>query len=775
MFKKITVIGSGLMGSAIAAHFANAGCHVYLLDVVDKDNLNRSNIPTKAIKNLLKTKPNPLTLNSNIQLIEPGNIDDDLNKINESEWVIEAIIENLEIKKTLYKKIDAIMKKDLIISSNTSTIPINLLTSGLSLNFKKNFMITHFFNPPRYLKLLEVVRSNELNNEIFNKVKSYCDINLGKTVIETKDTAGFIGNRIGIFWIERSANEAINLKLTVEEADFIIKNIFYVPKTGVFGLIDIVGLDLIPLVVSSLLNNIPKNDYYKKVHKIPEIFKYMLENKFIGRKGSGGFYKLHTTNNNLKVKYSLNLETKNYSISSKPSIQNIELIRNNLKDFLLKDNKYSKYAFFVLSEVLYYVLKITEEISYSIIDIDEAMKNGFGWKYGPFEIIDKIGPEFLKEIFIKSKKDIPKLLKNIENKNYYKTESNLIKYFDFKSSNYKILEREDGILLLSDIKKLQKPISQINTASLWDIGNKVTLFELHSKGNTIDMATLKFLNQSIDIVSSSYESMIIYNEGEFFSAGANLGEALFLGNLGLESEVEKNILRKGQEVYTKLKYSNFPVVSAPFNLALGGGCEILLHSNFVQAHVESYIGLTEAALGILPAWGGCKELLSRFKENNNIPNGPMVPIIKSFELIGMAKVSSSAHEAKKLGYLKSGDGITMNRNRLLFDAKNKAIELSKDFTPPNKSTYRLPGKTSILALTLVINNMKLNGQISEYDKYIGEKIAYVLSGGETDIHKELSEENILNLEKNAIYELITKDSTLERLEYVLETGKYLRN
>ena len=281
MFKKITVIGSGLMGSAIAAHFANAGCHVYLLDVVDKDNLNRNNISSKAIKNLSKIKPNPLTLNSNIRLIEPGNIDDDLTKINESEWVIEAIIENLEIKKTLYKKIDAIMKKDLIISSNTSTIPINLLTSGLSVNFKKNFLITHFFNPPRYLKLLEVVRSNELNNDIFNKVKSYCDINLGKTVIETKDTAGFIGNRIGIFWIERSVNEAINLKLTVEEADLIIKNIFNVPKTGVFGLIDVVGLDLLPLVVNSLLKNIPKNDYYKKVHKIPEIFIYMLENNIM--------------------------------------------------------------------------------------------------------------------------------------------------------------------------------------------------------------------------------------------------------------------------------------------------------------------------------------------------------------------------------------------------------------------------------------------------------------------------------------------------------------
>ena len=774
MFKKITVIGSGLMGSAIAAHFANIGCEVNLLDVVDKKDENRSNISNKAIKNLLKIKPSPLTLKSNINLIKSGNIEDDLNQINESDWVVEAIIENLNIKKELYEKIDKIMRNDLIISSNTSTIPINQLTEGLSLKFKKNFLITHFFNPPRYLKLLEIVKSKEVNIEIFEKIKLFCDLNLGKTVIETKDTAGFIGNRIGIFWIERAAVEAIKHDLSIEEADIIIKNLFGVPKTGVFGLIDVVGLDLIPLVVKSLLNNIPANDYYKSVHQVPEIFQFMLDNKLIGRKGSGGFYKL-VDEDNKKIKHSLNLNSKKYSKSFKPNIQNIKLIKKDLKDFLINDDKYSKYALSIISDVLYYVLNITEEISHNILDIDEAMKNGFGWKFGPFELLDNIGPLFIKDIFIKSKKDIPILLDKIADNSFYKVQSNKINYYDFKTNKFKNLKRPDGVILLSDIKKIQKPIVNINTASLWDIGNKVTVFEFHSKSNTIDMATLEFLNQSIDIVSNSYQSMIIYNEGEFFSAGANLGEALFLGNLGLDSEVEKNILKKGQEVYSKLKYSEFPVISAPFNLALGGGCEILLHSNYVQAHIESYIGLTEAALGILPAWGGCKELLSRFSKQKTLAKGPMPSIIKTFELIGMAKVSTSAHEAKELGYLKNNDGITINRNRLLYDAKMKALELSKDFTPPNKSTYNLPGKTSILALTLAINSMRQNGQISNYDKYIGEKIAFVLSGGDTNINKELSEENILNLEKDAIYELISKNLTLERLEHVLETGKYLRN
>jgi len=757
------------MGSAIAAHLANAGCKVNLLDIADKKHENKNHLADLALNKLTKIKPSPLTLKSNLKLIKIGNIDENLDVINESEWVIEVIIENLEIKKNLYKKIDEIMQDDLIVSSNTSTIPIKLLSEGLSNKFKKNFLITHFFNPPRYLKLLEIVKSDDTDNGIVKKINDFCDINLGKTVIETKDTPGFIGNRIGIFWIERAAVEAIKSGLTVEEADSTIMNTFKVPMTGVFGLIDVVGLDLIPPVVKSLLLNIPKSDYYHSVHKTPEIFQFMLENKMIGRKGDGGFYKLININNK-KIKHSLDLSTREYQICSKPKI-----INKNLKKFLDKDDKFSKYAWNVLSEVLYYVLTIAEEISLDINSIDEAMKNGFGWQLGPFEIIDKIGVSFLIEKLKDSKKTIPSILNDIGENKFYQLESNQIKYFDFVSKKYATLNRLKGVLLLTDIKKTNKPLKKISTASLWDIGDQITVFEIHSKSNTLDMATMEFLNQCIDIVTSSFKAMIIYNEGDFFSAGANLGEALFLGNIGLDKEVEKNILLKGQEVYSKLKYSKFPVIAAPFNLALGGGCEIILHSNYVQAHIESYIGLTEAALGILPAWGGCKELLSRFSSNKKIPKGPMPAIIKTFELIGMAKVSTSAHEAKKIGLLKETDGITMNRNRLLFDAKMKAIEMSKNYKIPEKNIYCLPGRTALSAIKLSLENMKSNGAISQYDKFIGEKIAYVLSGGDTDITKELLEENILKLEKDAIYNLMKENLTIERLEHILETGKYLRN
>ena len=762
------------MGSAIAAHFANSGCKVNLLDIVDIKNKNKNHIVDQALKKLLKIKPSPLTLNSNIKLIKSGNLEENLNLINDADWVIEAIVEDLDIKKELYKKIDEIMKEDLIVSSNTSTIPIKLLTEGLSNKFKKNFLITHFFNPPRYLKLLEIVKSEETKLKILKSINNYCDIKLGKTVIETKDTPGFIGNRIGIFWIERAVVEAINSNLSVEEADAIIMKVFKVPKTGVFGLIDVVGLDLMPAVVNSLLKNIPKNDYYHSVHQTPEIFKFMLEKKMIGRKGKGGFYKL-VNKDDKKIKYSFNLNSREYYVSSKIKIENFKLIKKNLQKYLNKKDKFSKYAWNVLSDVLYYILCIADEISLDIVSIDEVMKNGFGWQIGPFEIIDKIGQSFLKEKFINSNKNIPILLEQIGNDKFYKIDGKEIKFFDFKLKDYRVLKRLEGIILLSDIKKINQPIIKINSASLWDIGDKITVFEIHSKSNTIDMDTLEFLNQVIDIVSSSYKSMIIYNEGDFFSAGANLGEILFLGNIGLETEVDKKILTKGQDVYTKLKYSNFPVVSAPFNLALGGGCEIILHSNYVQAHIESYIGLTEAALGILPAWGGCKELLARFSKVDTIPKGPMPPVIKAFELIGMAKVSTSAHEAKKFGYLNYSDGITMNRNRLLYDAKMKAIELAENFEPPKKYVYHLPGETGNVAIKLAINNMKAIGQISAYDKYVREKIAYVLSGGDTDITKEVLEENILKLEKDAIYKLMKENLTIERLEHILETGKYLRN
>ena len=774
MIKNVTVIGAGLMGAGIAAHLTNAGTNVTLLDIPDNSSHNRNNLADQAISKLMKVKPAAFTLPKNANLIKTGNIDDHLHLINESDWVIEVIIEDLKLKKNLYEKIEKIMKDNLIISSNTSTIPLSKLTEGRDKKFKSNFFITHFFNPPRYLRLLEIVGSNNSDSKFKKDLIEFCDNKLGKSVIDCKDTPGFIGNRIGVFWMIVAAEKAIKMGLNVEEADTVISSVFGAPKTGIFGLLDLVGLDLMPHVMSSMTEHLDKNDEYNLYSKPPEIFDYMLENNLIGRKGIGGFYKLEKVNGK-KVKTSINLVSKEFSVSKKPSIQSTRLAKKNLIKFLEIKDKYSEYALSVVLEFISYTLNHAEDIANDLLSIDNAMKNGFGLASGPFELMDKLGKTWIKEKFLETNIKIPKILNNLTEEKFYKVEDQKLKFFDFISNKFVNLNRPNGIILLSDIKKIREPIQKISTASLWDLGDGVTVFEIHSRGNSIDMSTMQFLDKSIDVVSNSYKAMVIYNEGSMFSAGANVGEALFLGNIGLEIELVDKIVEYGQKVYQKLKYSNFPVISAPSGMALGGGCELLLHSNFVQAHVESYIGLTEAALGICPAWGGCKELLSRFENNKNMPNGPMPAIMKAFQTIGLAKTSTSALEAREIGFLRSEDGITMNKDRLLHDAKLVAINLIETYVKPEKLTYRLPGRTAFAALELGLKGMFDNGQISEHDKFIGQQIAVILSGGETDMLNEVDEDHILKLESNSIQTLFKQPKSQERIEKLLETGKIIRN
>ena len=774
MIENVTVIGSGLMGAGIAAHLSNAGIKVLLLDVLDKNSKNRNNLADQALKRLSKIKPSPLTLSRNTRLIETGNIDDHLKLINESDWVIEVIIEDLDIKKNLYEKIERIMNDNLIVSSNTSTIPIKKLIEGRNKKFKSNFFVTHFFNPPRYLKLLEVVSSNDSNTKFKDILSNFCDIELGKTVIECKDTPGFIGNRIGVFWMMSASLKAIEMGLTVEEADAIISSVFGAPKTGVFGLLDVVGLDLMPHVLSSMIDNLDASDEYHSYKNIPEIFNYMLENKLIGRKGVGGFYKLEVVDGR-KIKKSIDLSTKEFSESKKPAIESLKLVKKNLNMFLELNENYSQYAWAVLSEVILYTLNHASEISNDIISIDSAMKNGFGLMFGPFELMDKLGKTWIKDKLSIEGYSIPSILEQLPEEKFYKVDEGKFKFFNFSKVAFDQLERAKGVLILSDIKKSNKPIDKISTASLWDIGDGVTVFEIHSRGNSIDMSTMQFLSKSIDIINSSYKAMIIYNEGAMFSAGANVGEALFLGNIGLETELVDKIVENGQRVYQKLKYSKFPVISAPSGMALGGGCELLLHSNFIQAHVETYIGLTEAALGICPAWGGCKELLHRFSNSKTMPKGPMPSIMKTFQTIGLAKTSTSGPEAREIGFLSENDGITMNRDRLLYDAKIVAIKMIKDFVPPEKPVYRLPGRTAYSAIEIGLNGMEDAGQISLHDKFIGKQIANILSGGDTDILNEVDEDHILKLESNAIQTLFKEPKSQERIETLLETGKIIRN
>jgi 3-hydroxyacyl-CoA dehydrogenase len=768
--QKVAVIGAGVMGVSIAAHISNAGIPVYLLDIVPKDAANRNIIAETAIQKLLKAEPAPFMHKNNARLVTPGNIEDHLHWLADADWVIEAVIEDPQIKKSLYQKLEAVCRKDCLISSNTSTLPLKLLVQDMPENFKQRFMITHFFNPPRYMRLLELVSGPLSRPELVSAISAFADINLGKNCVTCKDTPGFIGNRIGIYWLQRGLLEAIDLGLTVEQADAVMSSPFGIPKTGIFGLLDLVGLDLIPHILNGMKAALPPEDGFHQVNRIPELVQKMIADGYTGRKGKGGFYRLNKINGE-RVKESINLQTDEYSRSEKPDPDTIKTAKKaGLQTFLSSADTTAIYAWRVLSKTLSYAASLVPEISDDIVAIDAAMHEGYNWKYGPFELLDQIGVSWFVDKLHAENRDVPPLL--AEKRPLYKVISGELTFADL-SGNYHPVPRAEGVLLLSDIKLLGPAVLENPSASLWDIGDGVACLEFHSKMNTLDMNTMTLIRQSIDKVSSEFSALVIHNEGENFSAGANLGLLIQAIHNSDWAAVEQLIVQ-GQQTYKALKFAPFPVVGAPSGLALGGGCEILLHCDTIQAHAELYMGLVEVGVGLIPAWGGCKEYLRRLILTKR-PRGPIPPVAKAFETIGLAKVSKSAIEAKELLFLGNSDAITMNKNRLLADAKVKALSLAKNYATPEPCVYPMPGKTAGILLSMGIKAFRLLGKATNYDVEVSEKLAYVLSGGDSDITSPLTEDDLLTLEREAFMALVKQPGTLARLEHMLETGKPLRN
>ncbi|MBL6986107.1 MAG: enoyl-CoA hydratase/isomerase family protein [Methylobacter sp.] len=768
--KKVAVIGAGVMGAGIAAHIANAGIPVYLLDIIPKEGNNRNSIAEAAITKMLKTEPAPFMHKNNARLVTPGNIEDHLDWLIDVDWVIEAVIENPAIKKSLYQKLDGICRPDTLISSNTSTLPHKLLIRDMPNSFKQRFMITHFFNPPRYMRLLELVSGSETRPELVDAVSRFADINLGKESVTCKDTPGFIGNRIGIYWLQCGLLEAIELGLTVEQADAVMSLPFGIPKTGVFGLLDLVGLDLIPHILGGMKLALPKEDAFHQVNHLPELVQTMIADGYTGRKGKGGFYRLNKIDGK-RVKESISLQTGAYQRSDKFALPALPKTQDQLREFLTRDDALGRFAWQVLSNTLVYSAGLIPEIADDLVSIDTAMCLGYNWKYGPFELLDRIGVDWFVDRLLTENREVPPLPANRHS--LYKVESGKRLYADL-SGNYQPVRRKDGVLLLADIKLQVPAVLENPSASLWDIGDGVACLEFHSKMNTLDMDSLALVRQSVEKVNSDFSALVIYNDTDNFSAGANL--TLLVQAIHTEdwSAVEQ-LIKQGQQTYQALKYAPFPVVAAPSGLALGGGCEILLHCDAIQAHAELYVGLVEVGVGLVPGWGGCKEYLRRWLEFARRPGGPMPAIAQAFETIGMAKVSKSAAEAKELLFLSTTDGITMNKDRLLAHAKAKALKLVPDYTPPNPSSYPLPGAGAKASMEIAITNLKLAGKITDYDVEISRQLAEVLSGGFCDITEPLTEDDILNLELKAFVHLVQQPGTLARLEHLLKTGKPLRN
>jgi 3-hydroxyacyl-CoA dehydrogenase len=769
--RKVGVIGAGTMGAGIAAHVANAGVPVVLLDIVPDGANNRNILAEGAVARLRKAEPAAFMHDGAVRLVETGNLDDDLGKLADCDWIVEAVLERTDIKQALYRRLEAVRRPGSAISSNTSTIGLKVLTEGMGEAFRRDFLITHFFNPPRYMRLLEIVSGPETAAETVDAVAGFADVALGKTVVRCPDSPGFIANRLGIYWLQLALIEALELGLTVEEADAVIGRPMGIPKTGVFGLMDLVGIDLGPQVNASMRAVLPEADAFHSVDLDVPLIGRMIAQGLTGRKGKGGFYRLDRSGG-VRTMLAIDLETGAYRPERKAVLPEVDAGVRDLRLLLSAPTKAGTYAFRVLAQTIAYAATLIPAAA-SIADIDEAMRLGYAWTWGPFELADKLGSAWLVEQLTAKGMTVPALLADAAGKAFYRVEGGKRQVLG-RDSAYRDVVRAPGVLLLADIRLAGKPVLKNGSASLWDIGDGVACFEFTSKSNALDDKTIALLGQSIALVREKFKALVIYNEGSNFSLGANLGLALFAANIAAWGEIDKQ-LAAGQQAYKALKYAPFPVVAAPAGMALGGGCEIVLHADAGQAHAETSLGLVDCGVGLVPGWGGCGEMLARWKADPKLPRGPMPASGKVFETVSSADVSKSAHQAIEKKFLRPTDGISMNRDRLLADAKARAQAMVEGYVPPVPPEFVLAGPSGRVGLNAAAAGFHRRGLATEHDLVVADALAEVLCGGETDIIDVVTEQQMLDLERAAFMRLVRTGPTLDRVEYTLETGKPLRN
>lgn len=764
--EKVCVIGAGVMGAGIAAHAANAGADVVLLDVVD-------GAAKDAIAKMKKTQPAAFMHPKIAKRMTPGTTENDLDLIRDCDWIIEAIIEKADIKQSLYGTLAPYMKSNAVLSSNTSTLPLAVLTSGMADDLKRRFMITHFFNPPRYMRLLEIVSSDDTDEDVINRIRDFTDRAMGKSVVDAKDTPGFIANRIGTYWLHAAVTEAIHRGIGVEEADAVLGRPAGIPKTGIFGLLDLVGLDLMPHVLGSFEKALASDDPFHALGSAPDLLEKMIADGYTGRKGKGGFYRLNTDGGG-KVKEVIDLASGTYAPAKRPKPEALQASKKEgLRGLLTHDSPEGKYARSVLLKTLSYAASLVPEIADDPDAVDRAMRLGYNWKTGPFQLIDKIGPAWLAGALKEDGHDVPELLTTVGDKTFYRVKDGILMHFT--GSEYEPVKRPDGVLLLEDIKRHGKPIFKNMSARLWDIGDGVACLEFTSKMNSFDPFIMMMINKAVrELPNRGFKAMVIHNEAANFSVGANIAMLLYGAKLRLWPFV-RWVLKHGQDTFQRMRFAPFPVVGAPSGMALGGGCEVLLHCDAIVAYSETYMGLVEAGVGIVPGWGGCKELLGRWSESQKRPGGPMPPVMKAFETIALAQVAKSAREAKDFLFLRPGDDIVMNRDRVLAEAKSRALDMAKDYVPPEPYELRLPGPTGRTALELGVRDFINKGVASAHDGVIASELSVVLSGGNTDALDLITEDRVLELERDAIIHLARTRKTQARVEQMLKTGRPLRN
>ncbi|HUJ50160.1 MAG TPA: 3-hydroxyacyl-CoA dehydrogenase/enoyl-CoA hydratase family protein [Bryobacteraceae bacterium] len=774
IIRRVAVLGAGTMGARIAAHFANAGVPALLLDIVVPGQPNRNAAALKGIDTAFKQRPAGFFTDEKVALVTPGNFEDDLSKLAECDWVIEAVVENLDIKRDLWRKVDAVRKPGAILSTNTSGIPLAQISEGFPLDFRMHFLGTHFFNPPRYLHLMELIPGADTDPHILDAVEEFADRRLGKGVVRTKDTPNFIANRIGSFFGGTIAKTLVEEDFTIEEVDAITGPLIGLPSTASFRLLDLVGLDVWAFVGSNLYAAVP-NDPWRDRFLPLDFEKKMIEQKWLGDKTGQGFYK-KTGKGDAKEILVLDWKTLEYKPLAKPRFASVEAARNiedlgeRLRTLLRSDDRAGRFLWKVFSDLFLYSAEMIPEISDRIVEIDRAMRWGYANKLGPFELWDALGFVDVVTRIESEHRPIPENIKKMlsrEALSLYRQAGQahpVTEYFDFHTNAYQPLEPRAGIITLADLKRSNGVVAKNAGASLVDLGDGVLCVEFHSKMNALGEDNIGMLYTGLDETNRNFDAMVIANEGENFSVGANLMMVLLAAQEGEWDELNRAINRF-QQANMALKYAAKPVVSAPFSRALGGGCEIVLHSTRAQASAETYIGLVEVGVGLIPGAGGCKELLLRLKDPRKV-----------FELIGYAKVSSSAEEAKKLGLLDRADSISMNPERLIGDAKALALSLVPRYAPGvPRSDIKVAGENGFALLKIGAWSMRQGHFISDHDVFIAEKLGYVLTGGRLTGEQTVSEQYLLDLEREAFLSLCGHPKTQERMGYMLKTGKPLRN
>jgi 3-hydroxyacyl-CoA dehydrogenase len=796
--KKVAILGSGVMGSRIACHFANVGCEVLLLDILPKEPNDaekakgltleskpvRNRIVNEALQFALISNPSPIYRKSFASRIQTGNFEDDMAKIADVDWIIEVVIERLDIKQQVFANVEKFRKAGTLISTNTSGIPIHLMLDGRSDDFKKHFAGTHFFNPPRYLPLLEVIPTKETAQEIIDFYMTFGSKILGKKTVLSKDTPGFIGNRIGVYSMAKVMELAQDLGLSIEEADSLTGAILERPKTGTFKLGDLVGLDTAYNVTKGLQANLP-NDQMVKDLKESKVLNFLIENKFLGDKTKKGFYYKEKDASGNVNRFALDLEKLEYRPMEKAKFPVLEMakqapdLKTRLGMLLLDKSKAGDLLRKHYASLFAYISQRVPEISDVLFSIDDAIRSGYAWTYGPFENWDMIGVQKGIELAESEGYTVAEWVKELVatgNNSFYKSEGGKKYYYDIASKTYQIIPGTEHLVILDALRETNKVWGN-SDVTLVDLGDGILNLEFHTKMNTIGGGVIEGINKSIDLAEKEYKGLVISNTGANFSAGANVG-MIFMMAAEQDYDELNFAVKAFQDTMMRVRYSNIPVIVAPHNMALGGGCELSMHSDKVVAHAELYMGLVEFGVGLIPGGGGSKEFAKRFSEELKEGDIKINRLRERFLSIGQAKVSTSAYEAFDLGYLRQGtDEVVVSREYQLTRAKAATLELADKgyIAPKREKNITVLGQEGLGIIYVGANSMKSGHYMSEHDQVISEKLGWVMCGGDLSENTVVSEQYLLDLERKAFVELCQQRKTLERLESLVKSGKILRN